>query len=108
MLNTMSWDQFLGWFEFYQEDPWGEARADLRNGIACQLLANINRDPDKGKAFEASDFMPYLEKVREPVTTKSAWDAIKEQARTFAGPSRPGSNVWDGDIGSVEWELEDE
>ena len=48
--------------DFYEIDPWGDERADLRVAIGHSLLANVNRDPKKTGAFEPYDFMPYTEK----------------------------------------------
>jgi hypothetical protein len=47
---------------YYEIEPWGEQRADLRAGIVASTMANTARDPKKkAKPFEASDFMPKFE-----------------------------------------------
>lgn len=63
-MQVITWEQLVEWFHFYQLEPFGEERADLRNGIACALLANVNRDPKKGKPYAPVDFMPFAEKPK--------------------------------------------
>lgn len=41
---------------YYQIEPWGEKRADLRSGIIASILHNVNRGK-KDKASSASDFI---------------------------------------------------
>ena len=43
---------------YYEIDPWGEERADLRMGIMASVIANTNRDPKKSRPYKARDFMP--------------------------------------------------
>jgi hypothetical protein len=61
MLASMSARQFSEWATFYAQDPWGDFRADLRNGIMVSTLANINRKKD-APAFTPQDFMPFSPK----------------------------------------------
>lgn len=42
---------------FCSREPLGEERKDLRMGILCALIANVNRSSDR-KAYEALDFIP--------------------------------------------------
>lgn len=48
---------FIYWQAQYRIDPWGEARADLRNAITSCVIANSNRK-ERSKAFVPKDFMP--------------------------------------------------
>lgn len=52
----MPWDTFREWLAYYELEPFGEVRADLRAGIVASVIANANRV--KGKAFSPQDFMP--------------------------------------------------
>lgn len=53
----MAYIEFVEWVAFMEIEPLPEQRADLRNAQAMALLANVNRDPKKGKASEAADFL---------------------------------------------------
>jgi len=47
---------------FYRLEPFGEERADYRNGLVCSLLANKDRNPKKTpKPYQPKDFMPFTE-----------------------------------------------
>ena len=53
------------WMAYSQIEPFGEMRAELRNGELCALLANLKRDTKrKATPFRASDFMHYLDEPR--------------------------------------------
>jgi hypothetical protein len=38
MLAELSWPQVLDWLAFYELDPWGQRREDLRAGMLAALL----------------------------------------------------------------------
>jgi len=53
---------------------------DYRTGLICSVLANINRDPKKQKAFKPQDFMPQRKesKKQDPqdfLTQMRMWNA---------------------------------
>lgn len=54
--HQITYRQFRGWVEYYQVEPWGEERADLRAGIISAAVRNSMRS--KGPAFKVSDFIP--------------------------------------------------
>jgi hypothetical protein len=93
MMDSMSWDQFMEWAAFYEISPFGEERADLRAGVIASTIANVNRDPRKGKSFQPSDFTLKFSsgsgKVasgkKEPITDPEEWARVKAMARAFAG-----------------------
>lgn len=58
MLADMSALSLAEWMAYFELDPWGEERADLRSGIIASTLANINRGRNT-PAFSPLDFMPY-------------------------------------------------
>lgn len=58
LLNELSSQQLAEWLAFFQLEPWGEERADLRAGIVASTIANVNRPAKRKKAFEPKEFMP--------------------------------------------------
>lgn len=47
-------------------EPFGDAAADVRHGMATSVLANVNRDPKRvPKPYQMSDFIPWA-KQPEP------------------------------------------
>jgi len=62
----MSSREFAEWWAYYQLDPFGPERADLRNAALMALIAEMFRDPKKrGKPFEPEDFMPSFDTFQE-------------------------------------------
>lgn len=62
----MSSSQFAEWMAYYQAEPFGEFREELRNGTACALLANLERDREKQPdPFSALDFMHFTERPEQ-------------------------------------------
>ena len=80
--------EYTEWLAYYQIEPWGDERADLRNGILCALTANMHRS--KGRKFKAGDFMPKFGKDKR-AATQSVDDArrvmmsLTHQAKEFFG-----------------------
>lgn len=62
---TMSSHEIAEWMAYYRINPWGEDRADLRSGVVASTIANVNRDPNKGRPFSPRDFMPYHQKQEQ-------------------------------------------
>ena len=56
---TLTARELMNWIAFYELEPWGEKRADLRAGIIASTTYNMQRG--KGSALKASDFMPDFE-----------------------------------------------
>jgi hypothetical protein len=55
----MSSREFAEWLAYFELEPFGEERADLRSGIVASTIANVNRDPKRRRrAFRPEDFMP--------------------------------------------------
>ncbi len=64
------------WMAYYQLDPFGNVREDLQAGIVASTIANVNRGKND-KAFQPSDFMPFMEKPEQTVDDmKAVMDAI--------------------------------
>ena len=64
MLTNMGAYTLAEWMAYYEAEPWGEDRADLRAGIIASTLANIHRGRD-GHVFTPVDFMPYTKRAVE-------------------------------------------
>lgn len=76
MLVAMPAKAFADWQAYYRLEPWGEWRADLRQGITAALIANVHRAPNT-RAYTAQDFMPFEER---PAMTDAD---IEHQIDTF-------------------------
>ena len=62
LLSRVSSRELSEWMVYYEQEPFGEERGDLRAGIVASTVANANRDPKKQKKpFTAQDFMPSFE-----------------------------------------------
>jgi hypothetical protein len=40
-LQTITAEQFVEWAHYYQLEPWGEVRDEIRNGSLCALVNNL-------------------------------------------------------------------
>jgi len=75
MLSSMSSSEFAEWVAYYQIEPWGETRADLRSGIVASTIANVWRGKGK-KAYSADEFIPDFEKARRATGKQSMQEQI--------------------------------
>ncbi len=92
MLAEMPAKTFLEWMLYYQVEPFGEGRADLRAGIVASTIAEVNRDRKKRqKAYTAADFMPQFEKEERPPQSWEEQLAIAQlwASATVAGVEEP-------------------
>lgn len=64
---------------YAQIDPWGEERADLRNGIACSLMANAWRVKGS-RRYSPQDFIPKFEREIKPQTVEEQLDIARAWA----------------------------
>lgn len=53
------------WLLYYEEEPWGATRDNLHAAIVASVIANVNRDPKKGREFTPADFMILSASKRE-------------------------------------------
>jgi hypothetical protein len=75
------------WEAYYQIDPWGDERADLRNGILASTMVNCNPFRKKSaRSAKPTDFMPFREKV------KQTWQQIKGIFQALAGSKNNADN----------------
>lgn len=70
---------------YYNLEPFGEERGDLRSGIVASTIANANRDTRKQrKPFKPEDFMPKFE-TAEPKTAPQILSIVEELNAAFGG-----------------------
>jgi len=82
--QLMSAQEFMLWQSFDDLEPLGERRADIRNGMAMALYANVHRAPNAA-AFRPIDFMPYDRGYVEEEARRAArvQAEISAKARVF-------------------------
>jgi hypothetical protein len=57
---------------YYEMEPFGEERADLRSGIVASTVANAHRDAKRRrKPFRPLDFMPRFDGPKRPKGVES-------------------------------------
>lgn len=67
MLDGTNPALLLEWAEYYQLDPFGEERADLRNAILCLFIADVIGTKKRGGGkFKIEDFMPKFNEPEKP------------------------------------------
>jgi len=65
MLDGTPASLLMEWMAYFQIEPFGEERADLRNAITCQTIAGAMGLKKKGGGdFKITDFMPDFEKKK--------------------------------------------
>ncbi|MFZ5829140.1 MAG: phage tail assembly protein T [Planctomycetota bacterium] len=80
-------EELREWEALYACAPWGEARADLRQGIICSVLDACHRT--RGNPRPPADYMPQFERqVKQKSTAelqaefavvKAAWDQARKR-----------------------------
>lgn len=88
LLDELSSSQLAEWIAFYQLEPWGEERADLRAGIVASTIANVNRSPKRKKPYAPEDFMPRFEDEEDPEETAAR---LMAQMKAALGGASTGS-----------------
>ncbi len=68
-------DEITEWMAFYQLEPFGEIRADIRSGVIAATFANAHR-AQHTQPFTPEDFMPFIERPRA-----AAGDSHQDNAR---------------------------
>ncbi|MCK5608132.1 DUF4035 domain-containing protein [Candidatus Pacearchaeota archaeon] len=77
--------QFRELLDYYNIEPFGEFRDELRTGKLMALTANINRDPKtRPEPFAALDYMDYVEKESEKIYSQKELDAYAD--KVFCAP----------------------
>ena len=88
LLDRMSSREFSEWMAYYQIEPFGEARADLRQALTTTAVINAAQAQAKHpKWSKPEDFMLFSKaqsKTNEPVSP----DELKGKLLAFAGKRR--------------------
>jgi hypothetical protein len=79
MLGRMTSTQMAEWTAYFNLDPWGEERADLRMGILASLIHNMAGRVSKGNK-RAADFMPKFNTEPKRQTAKEMLNTLKAMA----------------------------
>lgn len=80
----MSISEFHQWLAWDAIEPIGEHRSDIQNAMTAQIIANVNRDPNKkSEPFTVDDFMvPWAGKPEpEPLTPEQElerWSILQQ------------------------------
>ena len=82
-MASLSSRQFAEWIAYYNVEPWGEERADVRSGVVASTVANIHRKKNT-KPFKPIDFMPYLSEEREEMEQKEKQNQLLAMLKGLA------------------------
>lgn len=76
MVAEMTWEEMVGWRAFYEIEPFGERRADLRIGYAMARLATyLGGDHVRVEDFIVADVQ---DKQEEQPAPKPTFDDVRE------------------------------
>lgn len=88
MYAALTAEELLEWETLYAIDPWGEYRADLRNGLLCSLTDACHRA--KGKPAPPLEYMPIVERLTEkPQQSQEQMKAIIMGSGMFTTTGKP-------------------
>lgn len=70
--------EFTEWQAYWQLEPWGDSRGDLRAGMVASTMANLWRGADT-PPFTPTDFMPQFDRHGEEANDPDALIAQQQQ-----------------------------
>lgn len=77
----MGASEFRDWQAFFEVEPFGQLRDDLRAGTIAATIANIHRDKKRrNKPYSIRDFMPGYELALSEQQTQSAATLLQKIA----------------------------
>lgn len=85
LLENISSKELTEWMVYYELEPFGEEREDLRMGIICSTIANANRGKNS-RAFKPQDFIPKFDKKRQ--TWQEQLQTVEVLNKLFKGEDR--------------------
>jgi hypothetical protein len=89
MLGRITSRELTEWQAFYSIEPFGEERAEMRNGMLIASMANLWRGKDT-RPYRPEDFMLFRERVEpSPAGLK---DKILAAFSAFRRPRSPGEH----------------
>lgn len=78
--ENMTAVEFKEWMAFYDIEPFGELRADIRSAHQMQQLGNIHRNTKKRKApFALKDFMMSFGEMKGNILKEDSIEARQEK-----------------------------
>lgn len=85
LLREMTLREFARWQAKWNQEPWGEHRADLRSAQICATLANIHRDGKKHpEPFKIDEFLLFKRETEVIAAPKRAVAAPETVAWLYA------------------------
>jgi hypothetical protein len=81
LTERLSSREIAEWIAYYQIEPFGEERADLRAAIIACVIANANRDSkEHPQPFSPADFMvvPFAKKEMDEDDIKNIFKGLCE------------------------------
>jgi hypothetical protein len=90
LLEEMSAEAWVLWQLYYDLDPWGEERADLRSGMIAAMIAETNRDKKKRrKPYTPKEFMPEFDRpAPQPQTPEEQAAILRMWVQALGGEDR--------------------
>ena len=90
LIEGMTSKQFNELLNYYNIEPFGEYRHELRSGKLLALLSEINRNEKlRSEPFSAKEFMDYLEPESERIYTEEELEAYAD--KVFSSPKTKGT-----------------
>lgn len=81
MLTGLTARQFIGWWRYFQLEPFGELRADMRIGALLASYMTVNRnDEHHPEAFTAIEVMPFLRAEFGETTVEAGLPTLADEA----------------------------
>lgn len=79
---TLTSAELTDWIAYFNLEPFGEERADLRAGIVASTIYNVNRG--KGRAMHPIDFMPkFDDSTRVKKTPEQVWNVLESFTKDY-------------------------
>jgi hypothetical protein len=76
LMESISYQEFIGWVQFYEEEPFGEFREDWRMGQIASTIANTAPHKRGRKTYKPKDFM-----WKKPKKTKQSLREMFEEIK---------------------------
>ncbi len=78
--QSLSYKEFRQWCAYYQIEPWGEYRADLRTGILAATVSNIfSAYAGTEQQAQPIDFMPYVDQRADNTEPNKTGQALEPE-----------------------------
>lgn len=91
LLDTMSSRELSEWMAYYELEPFGDERADLRQAMTTSAVHNsIQAQTKHPKWTKPEDFMPFSEKAQPKTETDTPMPpaVLKDKLLMFASPRK--------------------